>query len=78
METKSIYDLNPDSDNVEFFIIEKNPLNNNYMVSGNFKEVIDCFAFKYKKDAEKAKKELNKRANKEFKKLDFKKFNCKK
>jgi len=54
--------------NTEFFIVEKNDLNGQYMVHSKCNQLVQCFAFKSKSDANKAKDELNKKAFEDYQK----------
>lgn len=54
---------------MEFFKVERNDLNNGYMVFSDCEQLNQCFAFKGKIKANKAKDELNEQANKNFEKL---------
>ena len=52
--------------NTQFFIVERNELNNNYMVHSKCNQLIHCFALKRKKDAKELKDTLNKKAYEDF------------
>lgn len=55
---------------MDYFIIEKNELNNNYMVHSKCEQLPQCYAFKSKKEAKELAKILNIQANLDAK--DFK------
>lgn len=50
----------------EFFTIEQNNLNNQYMVFSPFAQLPQCYHFKRKSEANKLCVELNKQANNEY------------
>tara|TARA_R110000764_G_scaffold145052_1_gene232801 strand:- start:302 stop:520 length:219 start_codon:yes stop_codon:yes gene_type:complete len=51
---------------INFFIISKNGLNNNYMVHSLCENIIIMYAYKYKSEAKKQVVKLNIEANKEM------------
>ena len=58
--------------NTQFFIVEQNELNNNYMVHSKCNQLVQCFALKTKKNATELKDALNKKAYEDFVKLGLK------
>lgn len=55
----------------QFFIVEKNSLNNENMVHSKCEQLPQCFHFARKKDAEKCKNDMNKQAYKDYVKHGF-------
>ena len=53
-------------DDIEFFEIEKNDLNGNWMVHSKYKMLVRCWAKKGKKAAQVLCDELNRQANREY------------
>ena len=55
----------------QFFIVEENMLNNENMVHSKCDQLPQCFHFKRKKDADKCKNDLNKKAYDDYVKHGF-------
>ena len=55
----------------ELFKIERNELNNSYMVHSKHPNLLDCYSFKYKKDAKQCMNNLNKQVLKDANKHNF-------
>lgn len=54
---------------IEFFKVEKNELNGQYMVHSECEQLLEAFPCKGKAKANKVKDALNKRANADYQKL---------
>ena len=55
----------------ELFIITQNDLNNNHMVHSKHPNLLDCYSFKYKRDAKECMNNLNKQVLKDANKHNF-------
>ena len=58
---------------IEYFKVNKNPLNGHYMVSSKCEQLVQCYAFKSKKEAMNVAKALNIRVNEDVVKYNVKK-----